>query len=165
MPYRKLLPALLLLLAPALATAQTLTPQKKAAIEQLMDITGASRMKAQFGDAYVKQAQAMFAAANPNMPPRALAIVAQETRAVLDARLTGERGLLAAVYPIYHKHFTLEELEAMLAYYRSAAGKKALAVMPQVTLESMQAGQRWAQSVGQAVQIRVEQRLAAEGLR
>ena len=37
--------------------------------------------------------------------------------------------------------------------------------MPQVTLESMQAGQRWAQSVGQAVQIRVEQRLAAERLR
>ncbi len=155
----------LLLLAPTLATAEVLSPEKKAAIDQLMEVTGASRMKTQFGDAYVKQAQAMFSAANPNMPPRALAIVAQETRAVLDARLGGDRGLLSAVYPVYHRHFSLAEIEALLAFYRSPAGQKALKVMPQVAMESMQAGQKWAHSVGQAVQIRVEQRLAAEGLR
>jgi hypothetical protein len=165
MTYRNLIPALLLLLAPGLSQAEALTPEKKATIDQLMEVTGASRMQTQFGDAYVKQAQAMFATANPNMPPRALAIVAQEARAVLDARLAGKRGLFSAIYPIYHQHFTLAEIEAMLTFYRSPAGKKALAVMPQVMMESMQAGQRWTQSVGQAVQIRVEQRLAAEGLR
>ncbi len=161
-----MLPALLaLLLAPAPVSAEALTPAKKAAIEQLMEVTGAARMKTQFVDAYVLQAQTLFAAANPNLPPRALAIVAQEARAVLDARLGGERGLFAALHPVYHRHFTLAEIEAQLAFYRSPAGRKALEVMPQVTMEALQAGQRWTQSVGHALQIRVEQRLAAEGLR
>jgi hypothetical protein len=53
----------------------------------------------------------------------------------------------------------------MVAFYRTPAGKKAIKVMPQVTMQSIQATQRWAQSVAQAVQIRVDQRLAAEGLR
>lgn len=163
--FQRMLLTALLLLAPTLGQAEALTPEKKAAIDQLLEVTGADGMKARFGDAYVKQAQAMFAAANPNMPSRALAIVAQETRAVLDARLAGERGLFSTIYPIYHKHFTLAEIEALLAFYRTPTGQKALTAMPQVTMESMQAGQRWAQSVGQAVQIRVERRLAEEGLR
>ena len=83
----------------------------------------------------------------------------------LDARLDGDHGLFAAVYPVYHQHFSQEEIEAMVAFYRTPAGSKALQVMPQVTMQSMQATQRWAQSVSHAVQIRIEQRLAAEGLR
>ena len=168
MPNRRPLPALLLVLAllplSALA-AKPLSPEKQAAIAQLMEVTGATAMQTRFADGFVQQAQAMFAATNPNQPPRALAIVAQEARAVLDARLGGERGLLAAVYPVYDRHFTLEELNAMVAFYRTPTGQKALEVMPLLTTESMQAGQRWMQSVLHALQIRVDQRLAKEGLR
>lgn len=163
-PLRALLLALALLPLSALA-AKPLAPEKKAAIEQLMEVTGAAAMRTQFADGFVQQAQAMFAATNPNQPPRALAIVAQEARAVLDARLGGERGLLAAVYPVYDRHFTLEELNAMVAFYRTPTGQKALKVMPQVTMGAMQAGQQWMQSVLHALQIRVDQRLAKEGLR
>jgi hypothetical protein len=168
MPIRHLPTALLLacLLAPAMTlAAKAPSPEKKAAIEALMEVTGAGTMRTQFADGFVQQAQAMFAASNPNVPPRALAIVAQEARAVLDVRLGGERGLLAAVYPVYDRHFSLEELQAMTAFYRTPAGQKALRVLPQLTVESMQAGQQWMQSVLHALQIRVEQRLAKEGLR
>ncbi len=165
MTMRMILLLLLLLLAPVLSAAEALTPAKKAAILELMEVTGATEMKNQFGDAYVKQAQMMFTAANPGLPPQAQAVIGQEVRAVLDARLDGDHGLFAAVYPIYHQHFTLAEIQAMVTFYRTPAGKKAIRVMPQVTMQSIQATQRWAQSVTHAVQIRVDQRLAAEGLR
>jgi hypothetical protein len=165
MTTRMILPLLLLFLAPVLSAAEALTPAKKSAIMELMEVTGATQMKNQFGDVYVKQVQAMFTAANPNLPPRAQEVIGQEVRAVLDTRLDGDHGLFATVYPIYHQHFTLAEIQAMVAFYRTPAGKKAIKVMPQVTMQSIQATQRWAQSVAQAVQIRVDQRLAAEGLR
>jgi len=165
MTIRNLLSVLLLLIAPTLTAAETMTPAMKTAIQDLMEVTGATQMKTRFSEAYVQQMQALFATGNPRLSLRALEMVAQETRVVLDARLDGEHGLFASIYPIYQQHFTLTEIEALVAFYRTPAGKKAISVMPQVTLQSMQASQHWAQSVGHAVQIRVKQRLAAEGLR
>jgi hypothetical protein len=40
---------------------------------------------------------------------------------------------------IYARHFTIEEMHAMAAFYRTPAGAKALKVMPQVTVEFMTA--------------------------
>ena len=162
-------PIALLLLAllalPGMTTAAEPSAEKKAAIQQLMQLTGSGQLKDRFSDMFVKQMQMQFAAQNPNLPPRAQAIVVQEARAVVSERMQGPDGFYAMVYPVYDEHFTLEELNALVAFYRTPAGSKALRVMPQVMAQSMAAGQRWAQAVNHAVQARVAKRLAAEGLR
>ena len=162
-------PTVLLLLAvlalPAVATAGELSAEKKAAIHKLLQMSGAGQMKERFGDLFVKQMQAQFAAQNPDLPPRAQAIVVQETRAVVGEQMQGPDGLFELVYPVYAEHFTLAELQALVAFYQTPAGAKALRVMPQVTAQALAAGQRWAQAVNHAVQARVAKRLAAEGLR
>ena len=68
------------------------------------------------------------------------------------------------IVPIYAQFFTLEEIEEMLVFYRSPVGKKSVEVMPSLTQQSMQAGERWGMLVGPAIGTRITERLAAEGI-
>jgi len=40
-------------------------------------------------------------------------------------------------YPIYDKYFTESELRDIIGFYKSSTGKKAIAILPQLTVESM----------------------------
>jgi len=58
------------------------------------------------------------------------------------------RDLLEKVIPVYDKHYTLEDLRAVNAFYESPAGQKVLATLPQVMQESMKVGQEWGEQIG-----------------
>jgi hypothetical protein len=51
--------------------------------------------------------------------------------------------LVDRTVPIYAKHFSKDDLEALLAFYRSPAGQRVLSEMPAVLQECMAAGQEW----------------------
>lgn len=40
-------------------------------------------------------------------------------------------------YPIYDKYFTESELRDIIGFYKSSTGKKAISVLPQITVDSM----------------------------
>ena len=63
------------------------------------------------------------------------------------------------VIPIYERHFTHDEIEQLIAFYESPIGKKLIKVQPQITIESMTAGQEWAKELIE----RVKARLPEEG--
>ncbi|WP_412972158.1 DUF2059 domain-containing protein [Glaciecola sp. MF2-115] len=62
---------------------------------------------------------------------------------------------------IYRQNFTEQEIEEILAFYRSPAGQSVLRTMPVVMQESMQVAQRAAQNLMPKVQALVEQRSKA----
>jgi hypothetical protein len=76
--------------------------------------------------------------------------------AELDEKLAGAARLLDKVFadptlvdamfeemvPLYARYYTLEDMRAMAAFYRSPTGAKTLKLMPQLMNESMQLGQR-----------------------
>lgn len=66
------------------------------------------------------------------------------------------------IIPIYLRHFTAEELEATLAFYRSPAGQSILQKMPVVLQESMAAGQQWGMEVSRKAIEQLEVREEAE---
>jgi hypothetical protein len=47
--------------------------------------------------------------------------------------------LLDAIIPVYQKHFTKGDVDALVAFYSSATGQKMLKEMPAMAAESMQA--------------------------
>jgi len=47
--------------------------------------------------------------------------------------------LLQAMIPVYEKHFTKGDMDALVAFYTSPTGQKVIKEMPAVTAESMQA--------------------------
>jgi hypothetical protein len=53
--------------------------------------------------------------------------------------------------PVYQKHFTAEDIDGLLKFYRSPLGQKVITEMPSTMAEGMQIGQQWGQQRGQAM--------------
>lgn len=51
--------------------------------------------------------------------------------------------LVRRIIPIYVKHLSIEEMQALIDFYKSPAGKKLLDKLPLITSESMNAGRKW----------------------
>jgi len=71
--------------------------------------------------------------------------------------------LLDLLVPIYQKHFSAREVNALLAFYESPAGRKLALETPKIATESMQVGQQWGEQVGQRIGERIAQRAAEKG--
>lgn len=51
--------------------------------------------------------------------------------------------LVAMLTPVYKKHFTMEDLDQLIAFYNSDIGKKLVEKTPMIMQESSQIGQLW----------------------
>ena len=105
---------------------------KQAAIRKLIEVTGAAQMGKQMADTLLTQ----LAPAFPSVP----AGVWKEFAQLLDPE-----EMTDLIIPRYDKHFTLEEIQALAAFYESPAGRKVIATMPTLMQESMALGNEWGQ--------------------
>jgi hypothetical protein len=71
--------------------------------------------------------------------PEQLAKLDSVTEAVFNDFPLGE--IMDAMVPIYQKHLTKSDLDAVIAFYSSPAGQKLLKEQPAMMAEGMQAGQ------------------------
>lgn len=69
--------------------------------------------------------------------------------------------LIEIMVPIYARHLSEAELDALIAFYSSEHGRSIVGKMPQVVQESMLAGQEWGADLAR----RVLERLEASGYR
>jgi len=56
--------------------------------------------------------------------------------------------LLDMMVPIYDRHYSLEEIQALIAFYESPIGRKFVAEQPVMVKESMAVGAAWGREVG-----------------
>jgi len=154
---------LLCALFAAPASAQV-PPEKKVVIEQLIVMTGAEKIGQMFGESVIDNMSKSLRAARPDIPERAHVIVREEVLTVIREGMRGERSLYALLYPIYDKYFTLEDLKGLVQFYSTPLGRKAIAVLPQLTQEAMAVGQSWGEGLGPVIEARVVRRLQAENL-
>ncbi|MGA9884530.1 MAG: DUF2059 domain-containing protein [Candidatus Acidiferrales bacterium] len=73
----------------------------------------------------------------PNLPPGA----EEQMDKMLDTMLQKMPidDMLQSMVPVYEKHFTKGDIDAMIAFYATPTGKKMQADMPEITREAMQA--------------------------
>lgn len=57
--------------------------------------------------------------------------------------------LINLVIPVYDKHLSHAEVKELIKFYETPVGKKMISVMPAITQESMQAGQKWGMDLAQ----------------
>lgn len=55
--------------------------------------------------------------------------------------------LVDLVTPIYAKHYTEDELNELIAFYKSPIGQKTVNLLPVITEESMAVGQQWGMDI------------------
>jgi hypothetical protein len=121
------------LMGPALAA-----PPTEQQIRQLMDAVGMGRMLGQMNT----QMAGMMQKSLPCVP-------ASYWQGFVDANATGQ--LIGRMVPVYQKHFTAEDIDGLLKFYRSPLGQKVITEMPSTMAEGMQIGQQWGQQRGQAM--------------
>lgn len=140
---------------------ESLTPQKKADIEHLLKETGALAVSQQMaGLASVQLAQTVRQM-RPDIPEEIISVLPEEVQAVFAANLESFK---EAMIPLYHKHFTGEEIKEMIRFYETDLGKKVIRVMPVLIADSMEIGQRWGQSLGPQIDARIRARFKKEGV-
>lgn len=59
--------------------------------------------------------------------------------------------LVTMIIPIYQKHFSQEDIDAVNAFYDTKAGKNFISSQPLIMQESMVVGQAWSQAIVQKV--------------
>ncbi|MFC3653956.1 DUF2059 domain-containing protein [Dyella humi] len=56
---------------------------------------------------------------------------------------SGQEELLTAMIPAYQHHFSSDEVEGLIKFYKSPLGQKLVAQMPATMAEAAQSGQQW----------------------
>ena len=120
--------------APAASKSTGGDAARIADIRRLLAITGSRGMVNDMKATMMEQ----FKQASPNLPPAMFNEMLSEMKA---------EDLEEAIIPIYLKHFTGSEIKQLIAFYQSPFGKKVTREMPQIILESNQAGINWGQGV------------------
>lgn len=144
-------------------SSDPISDEKKLVMDQMLDATGA----ADVGEIMMKSITNNMIDAlgqQKKSSPEVIAAVKDETHKVFREQFLENRALYELSYPIYHKHFSLAELEEILAFYQTPTGKKMTALTPQLTREGIVAGQKHGASVEALLKKRVDARLKAEGL-
>ena len=154
-----LLAALSLVAAPVVA--DELSPQKRADIERLLEMTGATKIGRQMAALSAAHMTQSLRQRHPEIPPKAFDFLPEEVGTVFEAHIGA---FVAAIIPVYHRYFTADEIKGMIAFYSSDLGKKAIGAMPGLMSESMAIGQQWGQSLGPEIAERVRARLKKEGI-
>ena len=124
--------ALLILVMAGIGGAQE-TPsadRKEQVIHEILELTGSAALSRQMMEGLLPTLKQ----AVPDVPDSFW----NEFMAEVD-----ENELVDRMVPVYSKHFTLEELEQLAAFYRSPLGKKLTSETPVLLKESMAIGQEW----------------------
>ncbi len=107
-------------------------------VRELMNVFGVNRMFQQMN----AQMAGMMGQQLPCVP-------ASYWNNFLDEKSMKE--LSEKMIPIYQRHFTAEEIDGLLKFYRSPLGRKVVTEMPATMAEGMQVGQQWGRERGQAM--------------
>ena len=125
--------ALFIVTAPVLAE-----PASKKSVEKLMEKTGAADLGIQLMGQMIPAIKKVI--------PQAPEEFWDEVMTEMDA---GQ--IIDLVVPVYQKHLTEEDVQDIIAFYETPAGKKLVRVQPVISKESFEIGQQWGQSVAKKI--------------
>lgn len=135
--------------APAATSAAQPSAAKLAKIRELINLTGGPRIAVDM----MKSQTASIKKLMP-FPPAAQDDFEKEFLASIDIN-----DLVDLVVPIYDRHLSEEDVDGMLAFYRSPVGRRVIKVLPEITAESGKAGQEWGQGLGAKVGRKIGEKL------
>ncbi len=119
--------------------AQGSNATKVADIKRLLQLTGAGDLGKQVMDQMLSEFRRQF---GNKVPSKFWDDFAREIN---------PDDLVRMVVPVYEQNLSREDIQALIKFYESPAGKRFVAVLPKITQQSMEAGQKWGGELGQRV--------------
>jgi len=142
---------------------ESLTPEKKASIEKLMQITDALNTGEQMATIFIEQKTQEIKEMRQDIPERMFLILKEEIEDVIKTQAKAEGGFNEMAIDIYHKYFTHDDVKGLIAFYQTDLGKKTINVQQNIVQESIKIGQKWGQSLEPLIQERISKRFKEEG--
>jgi uncharacterized protein len=151
----------------ALSPAQTQTPVP-ATREDILHLFDVMRLHEQMRptmDAMMKQQSAMMRETVKKRYPQITEQRLARFEAVMQESVKEfpVDAILDDMVPVYQKHLTKPDVEAMSTFYSSPTGQKLLTEMPEMTSEAMQAAYTRMQKQMDAMMDRIEKMMEEEG--
>lgn len=149
----------MLMFACTVADAAEISAEKRAAIDEMLTITGAKKLAPMMADSMVDASIEMARQQDPGLSEQALQVIREETSRIIKEEMFDNDSFAPRFYPLYDKYFTEAELREMLDFYSTPIGKKVIEVMPALMQDSIKIGQEWAASFMPRLQGRLEKRM------
>jgi uncharacterized protein len=84
---------------------------------------------------------------------------------VLETKFSARRSeLIDEVAITYAAMVPIDDMKAMTAFFASPAGKRFVAMQPELMRQSMAVGQRWGEKLGREVEVELAQELKKRGV-
>ena len=139
-------------------------PELRADIRRLMEMNGATSLGVQFANILAEVVLDAVKRRNPGISDRAVAIVKDVVSKEVAEEMSGPDNIQEQLVDAYAKHFTHDDITALLAFYSTPVGRKLVAAQPFVMQDAAAIGQKYAQAHAARMASFVQERLRAEGL-
>jgi uncharacterized protein len=144
----------------AQAVDPTLQQAKRQEIMKLLESTQVMALMQQMSAAMITQMTGGIRSKRPDIPLTALDFLPSTVSEVVR---DNEKFFQEMFVSLYDRHFTLDDIRALNAFYESAAGKKMVEKQPLLMQQGMTLGTEWGRSIGPEIDRRVREKLAAQG--
>jgi len=118
------------------AFSQTTPKEKK--IKEMLELVGSGKLGVQVAQQMLNNFQERFTS------------VPAEFWEKMKASINAD-DLINLTIPVYAKYYTEEDLDQIVAFYKTPAGRKVISVTPQIVQESMMLGREWGQKLGEKI--------------
>lgn len=117
---------------------------KRTKIRRLLALTGS----AELGMQVMEQMFRSFQRSMPNVPESFWTELRKEVH---------PDDLVELIVPIYERNLSEADIDALVTFYESQAGKRFTAALPKITAESQSAGEQWGRQLAERVLTRLKQ--------
>jgi hypothetical protein len=142
------------------AQAQAPDPRRVAAAKEMLVHIGAVRQFDEAMPLIFSQMTKSFVAVAPDK--------AKEIREVFDKLLprfmARKSELTDQIAELYAAELTQQEIEAVIAFYKSPVGAKFASTQPKILRQSVALGQRWGEKLGREIEQEARQELKKKGV-
>jgi hypothetical protein len=146
------------------AAAQSLSPERRKAIETLLDVTGAVHHARHAAETTAGEALVTLTRVKPHIPPRAVELTREVFGTALDEFLDSPDGVLPLLVAVYANHYTHDEIIELTAFYRTPLGQKVAATQPLLTRETSNLMEKQFQRRLPQIMQTLQARLKEEGI-
>jgi hypothetical protein len=150
-------------LCPIAIQAEDLTDEKKAAIRELMTVSGGTKIGPMMSDYVVRALLETLQKDDSSLTPEQISTIANEVSAFMSEEMSDSGSYWDMVCPIYGKYFTLDEIRQTTSFYETEIGQKWIEVMPTMMQEVMSSAKAWSESLQVPLTLRIAARLEAMG--
>jgi hypothetical protein len=133
-------------------TQSKIDPAKEADIRKLLDLVGTKALVSQTIESMSKSIKPLL---TNSLPPGDYREKLVDLFFAKFTTKTNVEHLLDLAVPVYDKNFSHQEIRALIEFYQTPLGQKAITALPKVTAEMQEHGRKWGEDLGKQCMLEV----------